>query len=49
MADVSSSLDMLGLMDVGLMDPKISPLCKDIENVEHQVVGIAFTISAREM
>ncbi|WKN33756.1 hypothetical protein PZB74_10505 [Porifericola rhodea] len=44
MADISGSLDMLGLMDVGLMDPKIFPLWKDIENFEHQMVGIAFTV-----
>lgn len=43
-ADVSDGMDMVGLMDVGLMDPKISPLWKDIENFEHQMVGIAFTV-----
>mgnify|MGYP006311186557 CR=1 FL=1 len=29
-ADVSDGMDMIGLMEVGLMDPKISPLWKDI-------------------
>lgn len=43
-ADVSDGMDMVGLMDVGLMDPKISPLWKDIENFAHQMVGIAFTV-----
>ena len=43
-ADVSDGMDMVGLMDVGLMDPKISPLWKDIENFEHMMVGIAFTV-----
>ena len=43
-ADVSDGMDMVGLMDVGLMDPKISPLWKDIENFKHQFVGIAFTV-----
>jgi len=43
-ADVSDGMDMIGLMDVGLMDPKISPLWKDIENFTHQMVGTAFTV-----
>ncbi|MEM6844048.1 MAG: RraA family protein [Bacteroidota bacterium] len=43
-ADVSDGMDMVGLKDVGLMDPKISPLWKDIEEFSHQLVGIAFTV-----
>ncbi len=43
-ADVCDGMDMVGLMDVGLMDPKISPLWKDIENFDHQFAGIAFTV-----
>ncbi len=43
-ADVSDGMDMVGLMDVGLMDTKISPLWKDIEQFAHQFVGIAFTV-----
>jgi 4-hydroxy-4-methyl-2-oxoglutarate aldolase len=43
-ADVCDGMDMVGLMDVGLMDPKISPLWKDIEDFTHQFVGIAFTV-----
>lgn len=43
-ADVSDGMDMVGLADVGLMDTKISPLWKDIDNFSHQLVGIAFTV-----
>ena len=43
-ADVSDGMDMVGLKDVGLMDPKIAPLWKDIEEFSHQLVGIAFTV-----
>jgi len=43
-ADVSDGMDMVGLIDVGLMDPAISPLWKDIEGFKHQLTGIAFTV-----
>lgn len=43
-ADVSDGMDMVGLKDVGLMDPSISPLWKDIDRFEHQFVGIALTV-----
>ncbi len=43
-ADVCDGMDMVGLKDVGLMDPKIFPLWKDTENFKHQFVGIAFTV-----
>ena len=43
-ADVSDGMDMVGLPDIGLMDPKISPLWKDSDNFSHQLVGIAFTV-----
>jgi len=43
-ADVSDGMDMAGLKDVGLMDPSIAPLWKDIESFDHQFVGIAMTI-----
>jgi len=43
-ADVCDGMDMVGLKDAGLMDPKISPLWKDIQNFKHQFVGIAFTV-----
>lgn len=43
-ADVCDGMDMVGLKDAGLMDPKIAPLWKDIENFRHQFVGIALTV-----
>jgi 4-hydroxy-4-methyl-2-oxoglutarate aldolase len=43
-ADVCDGMDMVGLKDVGLMDPKIAPLWKDIQNYKHQFTGIAFTV-----
>lgn len=42
-ADVSDGMDVGGLRDVGLMDPKIRALWKDIEDFDHQVQGIAVT------
>ena len=42
-ADVSDGMDMVGLPDVGLMDQKIEALWKDIEDMSHQMVGIAVT------
>ncbi len=43
-ADVCDGMDMVGLKDAGLMDPKIAPLWKDIQNYKHQFTGIAFTV-----
>jgi len=43
-ADVSDGMDMVGLKDIGLMSPEITSLWKDIENFEHQFVGIALTV-----
>jgi len=43
-ADVCDGMDMVGLKDAGLMDPKIAPLWKDIQGYTHQFVGIAFTV-----
>ncbi len=42
--DVSDGMDMVGLMNVGLVDQSISPLWKDSENFKHQLVGIALTV-----
>lgn len=42
-ADVSDGMDVVGLRNVGLMDPKIRPLWRDIENMNHQFRGIAVT------
>jgi regulator of RNase E activity RraA len=43
-ADVCDGMDMVGLMNVGLMDQSIAPLWKDTEEFTHQFVGIALTV-----
>ena len=43
MADVSDGLDAVGLQDVGLMDPGIAPLWRDLEGFAHAVCGVAVT------
>lgn len=43
-ADVSDGLDAVGLRDVGLVDPRIQSLWKDIEELDHQIRGIALTV-----
>jgi 4-hydroxy-4-methyl-2-oxoglutarate aldolase len=42
-ADVSDGMDVVGLQDVGLVDPEIHALWKDTETFSHRVVGIAVT------
>lgn len=42
-ADVSDGMDMVGLRDAGLLDQRIEPLWKDIENLSHIMCGIAVT------
>jgi 4-hydroxy-4-methyl-2-oxoglutarate aldolase len=42
-ADVSDGMDVVGLQDVGLVDPEIRALWKDTENFSHRAVGIAVT------
>lgn len=42
-ADVSDGMDMVGLRDVGLMDQKIEPLWRNIDDLSHIVRGIAVT------
>ncbi len=42
-ADVSDGMDMAGLRDVGLMDPEIEPLWKDMDRLSHRFCGIAVT------
>jgi regulator of RNase E activity RraA len=42
-ADVSDGMDVVGLADVGLMDPEIRTLWRDTENFEHRIIGIAVT------
>ncbi len=42
-ADVSDGMDVVGLQDVGLVNPEIHALWKDTENFTHHMVGIAVT------
>ncbi len=42
-ADVTDGMDLVGLQDVGLMDPAIQALWRDTENFEHRICGIAVT------
>ena len=44
MADVSDGMHAVGLQDVGLMDPRIAPLWRDLEAFSHRVCGIAVTV-----
>jgi regulator of RNase E activity RraA len=43
-ADVSDGLDIVGLQDVGLMDPAIHALWRDTEEFTHRFTGIAVTV-----
>jgi regulator of RNase E activity RraA len=43
-ADVSDGMDLVGLKDVGLMDPQIEALWKDIDEFKHMFCGIAVTV-----
>src|SRR5215213_3121584 len=42
-ADVSDGMDVVGLQNVGLVDPEIHALWKDTEHFTHRVVGVAVT------
>lgn len=42
-ADVSDGMDMVGLPDVGLMEQRIEPLWKDVNDMSHHIIGIAVT------
>jgi regulator of RNase E activity RraA len=42
-ADVSDGMDVVGLQNIGLVDPEIHALWKDTENFTHRVAGIAVT------
>jgi regulator of RNase E activity RraA len=42
-ADVSDGMDVVGLQDVGLVDPAIHALWKDTDTFSHRIVGIAVT------
>jgi 4-hydroxy-4-methyl-2-oxoglutarate aldolase len=43
-ADVSDGMDMAGLQDVGLVDPEIHALWRDVEDFGHRITGIAVTV-----
>jgi regulator of RNase E activity RraA len=42
-ADVSDGMDVVGLADVGLVDPEVHALWKDVDKFTHRTVGIAVT------
>jgi 4-hydroxy-4-methyl-2-oxoglutarate aldolase len=42
-ADVSDGMDVVGLKDIGLVDPEIHALWKDTQNFTHRIHGIAVT------
>ena len=42
-ADVSDGMDVVGLSDVGLVDPEVHALWKDLDKFTHRTVGIAVT------
>ena len=43
-ADVADGMDMVGLRNVGLVDPRIEALWKDFDELDHQIHGIALTV-----
>jgi 4-hydroxy-4-methyl-2-oxoglutarate aldolase len=43
-ADVVDGMDVVGLRGVGLVDPRIQALWKDLELFDHQLRGIALTV-----
>jgi 4-hydroxy-4-methyl-2-oxoglutarate aldolase len=42
-ADVSDGMDVVGLQNIGLVDPEVHALWKDTEKFTHRIVGIAVT------
>ena len=42
-ADVSDGMDVVGLKDIGLVDPEIHALWRDTQNFTHRIHGIAVT------
>ena len=42
-SDVSDGMDVVGLQDIGIVDPAIQPLWRDTEKFTHRIVGIAVT------
>lgn len=43
-ADVTDGMDFVGLKNIGLMDPEIHPLWKDVKDYAHRFIGIAVTV-----
>ncbi len=42
-SDVSDGMDVVGLKDVGIVDPEIKTLWRDTKDFTHRIVGIAVT------
>lgn len=42
-ADVADGMDAVGLQNIGLMDPAIRPLWKDVQTFSHRIAGVAVT------
>ena len=42
-ADVSDGMDIVGLADVGTVNPEIKTLWRDTQNFSHRIIGIAVT------
>lgn len=42
--DVVDGLVTVGYMEVGVMDPKIAPLWRDVKEMTHRIAGIAVTV-----
>jgi regulator of RNase E activity RraA len=43
-ADVADGMDFVGLKNIGMMDPEIHPLWKDVRTFRHRFIGIAVTV-----
>jgi len=43
-ADVVDGLATVGYIDVGVMDPNMAPLWKDVQRMSHRISGIAVTV-----
>jgi len=43
-ADVSDGMDVVGLQDVGLVDPEIKTLWRDVDEFSHRFCGVAVTV-----
>lgn len=42
--DVVDGMVTVGYMEVGVMDPKIAPLWRDVKEMSHRIAGIAVTV-----